>query len=116
MGTSRATIVVEVTDPGNATVIARLDAPLSLWRDIKVYQDHCYAVSEGGEGIQVFDMSQVDSGVVTLVNTIDGQGTSATHNVAIDEVSGFLYDAAAAGTACASTACKNPAQPSDVAR
>ena len=111
MGTSRATIVVEVTDPGNATVVARLDGPLSLWRDIKVYQDHCYAVSEGGDGIQVFDMSQVDSGVVTLVNTIDGQGSSATHNVAIDEVSGFLYRCGGNGNGLRIYSLQNPAQP-----
>ncbi len=111
MGTSLATVVVEVTDPGNATVIARLDGPNSLWRDIKVYQDHCYAVSEGGQGIQVFDMSQVDSGVVTLVNTIDGQGSSATHNVAIDEVSGFLYRCGGSGNGLRIYSLQDPAQP-----
>lgn len=91
MGTTGATVVVEVTNPSMPQVVARIAGPNSLWRDIKTYQDRAYAVSEGGNGIQVIDLSNVDSGVVTLENTITGQGTNNTHNVAIDEDSGFLY-------------------------
>ncbi|RMF70795.1 MAG: choice-of-anchor B family protein, partial [Planctomycetota bacterium] len=91
IGVSDATVFVEITDPANATIVASLSGPSSLWRDIKVYQDFAYSVSEGGGGIQVFDMSQIDNGVVTLVNTITSGGTSATHNVAINTDSGYLY-------------------------
>ncbi|TDJ69595.1 MAG: choice-of-anchor B family protein [Planctomycetota bacterium] len=91
IGTSNNTVFVEVTSPGNPQVVATMPGPTSLWRDTKVYQDHAYSVSEGGSGIQVFDMGQIDNGTVTLVGTVNDVGTSATHNVAIDEVSGFLY-------------------------
>jgi len=91
IGTSSSTVVVEITDPGNPQVIAIKSGPNSLWRDIKVFQHYMYSVSEGGSGIQIFDLAGVDSGNVPLVNTITTGGTTATHNVAIDEVSGFLY-------------------------
>ena len=68
-----------------------IDGPGSLWRDIKVFGDYAYAVSEGGCGIQVFDLSQIDAGIVTLVGTVTTGGTTATHNVAIDTDSGYLY-------------------------
>ena len=92
IGLSGGTSFVEITNPGNAQIVQTLSGPTSTWRDIKVYQDHAYAVSEGGSGIQVFDLSQIDSGSVTLVNTVTtGGSTTATHNVAIDTVSGYLY-------------------------
>jgi choice-of-anchor B domain-containing protein len=91
MGLSHGTGFVEVTDPGEPVQLALIAGANSLWRDIKVYEDHAYAVSEGGSGIQVVDMSQIDSGIVTLVNTITTGGATPTHNVAIDEVSGYLY-------------------------
>ncbi|MEL6713842.1 MAG: choice-of-anchor B family protein, partial [Planctomycetota bacterium] len=111
VGVTTQSVVVEITDPANPVVVARMDGPGSLWRDIKVYQDHFYAVSEGGSGIQVFDLSQVDSGVVTLVNTITGQGTDETHNVAIDEDSGFLYRCGGDRNGLRIYSLANPSQP-----
>lgn len=101
IGVSNGTAFVEVTDPGAASLVAFRTGPTSLWRDIKVYGDNAYAVSEGGSGIQVFDMSNIDSGVVTLVNTIASGGcTTATHNVAIDTTSGFLYRCGGSSSPC----------------
>jgi len=82
---------VEITDPTNPVIVDSKSGPASSWRDVKVYQDHAYVVSEGGSGIQIFDMSNIDGGVVTKVNTLTTGGGTATHNVAIDEDSGFLY-------------------------
>lgn len=91
MGHDNGTSVIEVTVPTNAQVIATLPGPNSLWRDVKVYGDKAYAVSEGGDGIQVFSLAQVDSGIVTQIGSVTTGGTTATHNVAINEDSGFLY-------------------------
>src|SRR5690606_4972601 len=70
IGLSNGVGFVEVTDPGRPTVVATLPAVSSLWRDIKVYQDHCYYVSEGGDGVVVVDLSQIDAGTVTLVGNV----------------------------------------------
>lgn len=91
IGLSDGTGFVEVTDPGNAQLVSVITGPNSLWRDIKVYQNYAYAVSEGGSGIQVINLANIDSGSVTLVRTVTTGGTTATHNVALDEDSGFLY-------------------------
>ncbi len=92
IGLSHVTAVVEVTDPGNAQLRSLILGPTSTWRDIKVFGHFAYAVSEGGSGIQVIDMGNIDNGPATLVNTVtSGGGTSATHNVAINEESGYLY-------------------------
>ena len=111
MGTSACTVVVEITDPTNATVIASIDGPASLWRDIKTYQDRAYVVSEGGQGIQVINLSNVDAGIVTLENTVTGQGSDATHNVVIDEVSGFLYRTGGSGNGLRIYSLANPGSP-----
>ena len=91
VGVNSATIFVEVTNPGNAQIVETINGVDSLWRDVKVFNEYCYAVSEGGDGIQVIDMSGIDDGVVTLLGTVNSGNTTATHNVAIDTESGFLY-------------------------
>jgi len=91
IGTNRGTAFVEITTPTCPNLIAFIDGPVKLWRDIKVFQNYAYAVSEGGGGIQVFDLGQIDDGMVSLVNTIDDVGTDRSHNVAVDTESGFLY-------------------------
>ena len=91
MCTTTDTVFVEITNPDLPVRIANIDGPNSTWRDPKVYQNRCYVVSEGGSGIQVINLANIDSGVVTLEATITTGGSTATHNVAIDETSGFLY-------------------------
>ena len=91
VGVSNGSAYVEVTNPGNSQLVGFIEGPTSLWRDIKVYKDYAYVVSEGGSGIQVVDLSQIDNGVVTLVNVVTTGGNQATHNVAINEESGYLY-------------------------
>jgi len=91
MCVSNGTAFYDVTDPVNATKVGFIPGPSSLWRDAKVYGRHAYVVTEGGAGIQVIALANIDQGVVTLVNTITTGGGLATHNVAINEQSGYLY-------------------------
>lgn len=101
IGLSNGTGFVEITDPGAPEIIDFESGVPSLWRGVKTYQDHAYAISEGGGGIQVFDLSQIDSGVVTHVGDVTTGGcTTATHTLAVDEVSGFLYRAGGSSTPC----------------
>jgi choice-of-anchor B domain-containing protein len=78
---------------------------------MKVYGTACYAVSEGGVGIQVFDLSQIDSGIVTLATTIETGGTLATHTVAVDTHSGFLYRAGGGSSGLRIYSLANPLAP-----
>ncbi len=92
IGLNNGTGVAEVTNPGNAAIIAHLPGVTSIWRDIKTYQTYAYAVSEGGGGIQVFDLAAIDAGtIVELASITTGTGTLKSHNVAINEDSARLY-------------------------
>ena len=91
MCTNRGTAFVEVTDPGDPEILVFHNGPSSTWRDIKVYGEYAYAVSEGGNGIQCFDLRNIDSGSVPSPNEVTTGGTSSTHNVAINIDSGYLY-------------------------
>lgn len=95
IGLHNALSFVEVTDPANAQIIETIPVVSSLWHDVKTYQNYAYAVSEGGSGVQVFDLTNLDDNNalvrVTLVNTITTGGVTSSHNVAINEASGYLY-------------------------
>lgn len=83
---------VEVTDPTNPVIIEYLDGPDSVWRDIRTHLEHAFIVSQEGFGIQVVDLTQIDSGVVTLVNTETfGASLHVSHNIALNPASGYAY-------------------------
>ena len=112
---SNGTGFVEVTDPGTPVVVDFESGPSSLWRGLKTYSTYAYAVSEGCGGIQVFDLSSIDSGVVTLANTVlTGGFSTATHTLAVDDVSGFLYRAGGSSQGIVIYSLANPAAPNPV--
>ncbi len=90
MGLNNQVAFVDITVPASPVVVATIPHAANLWGGIKVYQNYCYAVTEqAGTGIQVIDMSLIDTGVVTLVRTIPSPGR--THTLTCNPVSGFLY-------------------------
>src|SRR6185295_4186490 len=91
IGLSNGTGYVEVTQPGSPLFIANINGPTSLWRDVRTYSTYAYAVTEGGGGIQVIDLSNIDNGVVTLVNTVNEDSVGSTHTLCINQQSGYLY-------------------------
>jgi tetratricopeptide (TPR) repeat protein len=91
LGLSNGTAFVDVTVPSQPVLLLVFPGPANLARDVRTYQDHAYVVSEGGDGIQVFDLSQIDTGIVTYLGAVNDVGPSATHTLTIDEDSGFLY-------------------------
>lgn len=103
MGLDNGTFFVEITDPESPQLLGKLPTATSasLWRDMKVYQDHMYVVSEAGShGMQVFDLRRLlmlspnpnrvlDADVLFTGPTFQQLGSA--HNVAINEDSGFAY-------------------------
>ncbi len=99
------TVFVDITDPVNPIYVGRLDSHTgsSLWRDVKVYQDHAYIVSDsnGNHGMQVYDMTQLES-IGSPPNTnlsetawitwgTSGSNRGRAHNIVINEDTGFAY-------------------------
>ena len=91
MGLYNKMTVVEITNPANPDIIDSISHSGSLWADIKVYQDVAYVSNENGGGIDVIDLSNVDNGVVALVQRYTPNGLGHVHNLALDIDSGFLY-------------------------
>ncbi len=93
-GLRDAVAVVDITDAATPVIVASISHQNSNWCDIRTYGSHAYAVNETGGGLDVIDLSQVDAGIVTLVQRVTDSGLSTCHNISVDEESGFLYLAA----------------------
>ena len=68
--------------------------PNNLWRDVKIYNNHAFIVSEAREhGMQVFDLTRLRGVLTPQTFTVDAHytGFGRCHNIAIDEVNGFAY-------------------------
>lgn len=62
----------------------------TIWRDMKTYQDHAYAVSDNNnDGLMVFDLSQLPDTVIRTNFT--QEFFSRSHNIFIDEQHGRMY-------------------------
>lgn len=98
MGRTNGTSFVDITDPANPVYLGNLPMHSrfsSSWRDVKVYNNHAYVVSEANRsGMQVFDLTQlrnVASPPVTFSETAYYNGFRTAHNIAINEDSGYAY-------------------------
>lgn len=93
------TAFVNITDPINPVYLGRMNTHTgsSLWRDVKVYANHSYTVSDsnGNHGMQVFDLTQLrgltGSPVVNFSETTHYNGFGSAHNIVINQDTGFAY-------------------------
>ena len=97
VGMSNGTSFVDISNPENPIYIGRLPTQTnnSTWRDLKVYQNHVFIVSEaGGHGMQVFDLTELrnfNGNPSTFSNTAYYSGFGNAHNIFINEDTGFAY-------------------------
>jgi choice-of-anchor B domain-containing protein len=101
-GCTTGTSFIEITDPVNPVVLGWMatQSTASTWRDIKVYKEYAYIVSEARDhGMQVFNLRRLLTAKPNTIFTadlkyIDGMGTAtqrSTHNIAINEETGYAY-------------------------
>lgn len=101
VGAAEGLAVVDITDPRRPIVMGLLPTHSSaggeFWRDIKVYADHAFVVSEHDDhGMQVLDLTQlrdldVSGGPVVFTEAAHYDGIGHSHNIAINEETGFAY-------------------------
>lgn len=97
VGTTTSTAFVDVSDPTQPIYLGRLPTATvnSLWRDIKVYQNHAFIVSEApGHGMQVFDLTRlrnVSNPPATFTADAHYTDFGSAHNIVINETSGYAY-------------------------
>jgi choice-of-anchor B domain-containing protein len=96
VGMANGTAFIDVTDPVNPVYLGKLVTHTlnSLWRDIKVYNNHAFIVAEApGHGMQVFDLTQLAS----VTEPVDFEETAHygefgnAHNIVINEDTGYAY-------------------------
>jgi choice-of-anchor B domain-containing protein len=109
------TAFVRISDPANPKYLGWLESHTgsSYWRDVKVYNNHAYIVSDdnGDHGMQIFDLRRLRNldGSTTVTfnknpksgnnpNGVDGRvrwgstnSPASAHNVIINEETGFAY-------------------------
>jgi len=100
VGRIDAAAFVDISDPYNPVYLGELPrtegSPGSVWRDIKVYKDHAFIVSDGAgqHGMQVFDLTQlrdVENPPVIFEETAHYDGIASAHNLVINEETGFAF-------------------------
>jgi choice-of-anchor B domain-containing protein len=106
VGRMDGTSFVDVTNPSNPVYIGDLPqhegSQSSIWRDIKVFQNHAYVVADnaGDHGMQVFDLTQLrdfDGTPTTFEETAHYDRVNSAHNVVINTDTGFAYIVGAGG-------------------
>ncbi len=97
LGRSNGTAFIDISDPINPVLVANLPTQTSssLWRDIKVYDNHAFIVAEAGEhGMQVVDLTQLGS-ITNPPQSIQADavysGWGNAHNIVINESTGRAY-------------------------
>jgi choice-of-anchor B domain-containing protein len=97
MGLDNGTAFISLEVPEAPVLLGKLPSATgsSPWRDIKVYQDHAFIVSEAtGHGMQVFDLTQlrsVNNPPATFSASANYTEFGSAHNIVINEDSGFAY-------------------------
>ena len=97
IGERQGLAIVDLSDPYAPFLSAFMETQTSssTWRDMKVFADHVYVVSEAnGHGLQVLDLNQLRDLTefpVSLEPTAVVTSFSDAHNVIIDEESAMLY-------------------------
>ncbi|MGB5941764.1 MAG: choice-of-anchor B family protein [Leeuwenhoekiella sp.] len=96
MGLGNGTAFINVSNPEQPVYLGKLPTATvdSPWRDIKVYQNHAFIVSEALEhGLQVFDLTQLRN--VTSPKAFSAftvlEDFGSAHNIVINEDTGFAY-------------------------
>lgn len=97
VGLNNGTAFVDITDTENLNYLGKLPTATidSPWRDIKVYQNYAFIVSEAdNHGMQVFDLTKLRTVTNAPQNfTVDAHytGFGNAHNIVINEDTGFAY-------------------------
>ena len=97
VGLDIGTAFVDITNPAQAIFLGILPTATSnsSWRDIKVYQNHAFIVSEAAfHGMQVFDLTRlrnVSNPPITFTTDTHYTGFGNAHNMVINETSGYAY-------------------------
>lgn len=95
LGASKGLIIIDLANPEQPRQIVQIPGPDNLWKEIKVYKHYAYVTSEGGQGLQIVDLSALPSANLQY-HSYTGTGAlagalNAIHALHIDTAKGFVY-------------------------
>lgn len=97
MCTNKGVSFIDITNPAEAKIIGFLKSRTenSPWRDVKIYNDIAYIVSEAADhGMQIFNLNRLRETVITpaeFTSDSDYTGFGSAHNIVINEAEGYAY-------------------------
>ncbi len=97
IGLNNGTAFIDISDDENPIYLGKLPTATvnSSWRDVKVYQNYAFIVSEAaGHGMQIFDLTHlrnVADPPQTFMADANYNDFSTCHNIVINEDTGFAY-------------------------
>ena len=97
VGTTTGSAFVDISNPSDPLLLGTLPTATinSIWRDIKVYNNHAFIVSEASNhGMQVFDLTRLRNVAnPPEIFTADAHytGFGHSHNIVINEDNGYAY-------------------------
>ncbi|MFT6126937.1 MAG: choice-of-anchor B domain-containing protein [Flavobacteriaceae bacterium] len=97
IGLNNGTAFIDISDPINPIYLGKVPTHTgnSTWRDVKVYSNHAFIVSEASNhGMQVFDLTRLRSVAnppETFSEDAHYNGFGSSHNIAINEDTGYAY-------------------------
>jgi choice-of-anchor B domain-containing protein len=117
MGVNTGLFFVDVTVPSVPALLGRLPTAtaVSLWRDVRVYGNHAYVVSEARDhGLQVFDLTRLrglspnPARLFDADDTFRGEGGASlgsVHTFFVNEATGYGYAVGARPVGASGWAC-----------
>jgi choice-of-anchor B domain-containing protein len=117
VGANNGTAFYDLSTPDHPRYLGKLPTHAgtgsSLWRDVRVYADHAYVISDNnpGHGLQVFDLTRLRGVTTPQTFTEDAHygAFGSSHTISINEETGFAM-VAGADIRCASDPAKGGLQ------
>ncbi len=95
IGASKGLVITNITDPDAPLQVVQIPGPDNLWKEIKTYKNFAYVTSEGGQSLQIVDLSKLPSANLDFHHYLgDGAiagGINKIHALHIDTTLGFIY-------------------------
>jgi choice-of-anchor B domain-containing protein len=93
VGTNTGTSIVDISTPSSPVEVFFSNGPSSIWRDLKVWNNHLYITNESSGGLKIIDMSNLP-GAITTGDVYQFNGSTypftSAHDLYIDE-NGYAY-------------------------
>lgn len=92
VGWEQGLSIVDVSNPANPFEVLNVPGPQSIWREVKTYLNYAYVTTEGGDGLQIIDLSQLPTAAPAILWTGDAAIAGQIDNIhSLHIEDGYVY-------------------------